>query len=89
MADELDKALDEAIQHLEAQPEPEVEQPQWEAYTWNGFEGQRCTICQWDTLDGPAAVEARVNGCPICRPPIVEPPIALIPVADRWGNVVK
>ena len=62
---------------------------QWKQYQWNGIEGLRCVICQWDTLEGLPMARAHATRCPRCGPVELPARSTLIPIADRWGNVVE
>jgi hypothetical protein len=47
-----------------------------------------CTLCQWDTLEGEAAMVAHLQTVHLPpEPPAPEKP--LVQVYDRWGNPVS
>lgn len=53
---------------------------------WHGMPQWKCRMCAFDTLDGEEAILAHI----VARHVTVEAPKPrLIPVYDRWGNLVS
>lgn len=72
--------------------EPEVlvdepaETPLFTTGTWNGLSRWACTQCPWDTLDGEDAMLEHVAEA---HTPAPAPVSRIIPVYDRYGNLVN
>ncbi len=60
--------------------------PHYSLGSWQGMPQWKCNYCPWDTLDGEGEMLAHVAERHLPAPPLPQP--GIIPVYDRYGNLV-
>lgn len=86
MARKTEQEVEGVAVAAEPVAEPEPAQTPYELLSWNGMPMWRCRLCPWDTLEGEAAFYEHLQAEHVVHEP---PPMVVISVYDRYGNLVR